>query len=86
LWFLVRAFLTAKPPAQILRKKSRRNSSRPRYCLRAVQKLQGSGFYKGFKRGRINNPETQQRGEVGKAGQGWGWEEMRENSSKALVV
>ena len=25
-----------------------------------------------------------QRGEVGKAGQGKGWEEMRENSSKAI--
>jgi len=58
----------------------------PRFCLRVLHKLQRSGFYKGFKGERNNNPETQQRWEVGKAGQGWGWEEMHENSSKALVV
>jgi len=62
----------------------KKQNSRLRVCLSVGQKLQGSGFYKGFKGECINNPETQQRWEVGKAGQGMGWEEMRENSSKAI--
>jgi len=56
----------------------------PRCCLRVVQKPQGTSSYKSFKGECIKNPETQQRGEVGKAGQRRGWEEMRENSSKAI--
>jgi len=56
---LVRAFLTAKPTAQILRKKSRRNSSRPRFCRRVVQKHHGGGFYGSFQGGGVYSKEKE---------------------------
>jgi len=67
---------------------SRLNASVDRSSFRVSFFLKTCRFCLDFSRD-TTTPEVlrvnvMQRGEVGKAGQGRGWEEMRENSSKAI--